>query len=56
MSQWGKNVARASVLGEFGGVSFRVEGHTHGASGWGYQQAKGCADFVEARRCPATLC
>ena len=48
-SQWGKNAARASVLGEFGGVSHRVEGHTHGTDGWGYQKAQGCADFVEAR-------
>ena len=49
LSQWGKNAARASVLGEFGGVSHRVEGHTHGTEGWGYQKAQGCADFVEAR-------
>jgi hypothetical protein len=30
---------RASVLGEFGGVGYRVEGHTWSSESWGYQAA-----------------
>lgn len=30
---------RASVLGEFGGVGYRVEGHTWSPESWGYQAA-----------------
>ena len=33
--RWGSNEARASVLGEFGGVSHRVPGHTQSDDGWG---------------------
>jgi hypothetical protein len=30
---------RATVLGEFGGIGFRVEGHTWSSESWGYQGA-----------------
>ena len=33
------NTQRASVLGEFGGVGYRVEGHTWSPESWGYQAA-----------------
>jgi hypothetical protein len=33
------DVQRATVLGEFGGIGFRVEGHTWSSESWGYQGA-----------------
>jgi hypothetical protein len=30
---------RASVIGEFGGIGYRVEGHTWSSESWGYQAA-----------------
>src|ERR1039457_3067109 len=30
---------RATVLGEFGGIGFRMEGHTWSSESWGYESA-----------------
>eukprot|EP00966_Prymnesium_polylepis_P184405 4274194-Prymnesium_polylepis.1 len=44
---FGTSPSRASVLGEFGGLSYRLENHTLGDDGWGYKQVdSGCDDFV----------
>ena len=45
--RWTKDEARASVLGEFGGVSHRVDGHTHSKQGWGYASATSCGELVD---------
>ncbi|KAL1515894.1 hypothetical protein AB1Y20_002508 [Prymnesium parvum] len=44
---WGNTSARASVLGEFGGLSYRLTNHTYKSEGWGYQDVGGgCTEFV----------
>ena len=43
---WTHAEARASVLGEFGGVSHRVVGHTWSGESWGYETSDGCDDLV----------
>ena len=45
--RWTKDEARASVLGEFGGVSHRVDGHTHSGKGWGYASVASCGELVD---------
>jgi len=39
---------RASVLGEFGGLGFRVEGHTWSVEGWGYKTFQSEKEYTEA--------
>ena len=43
---WGAEPSRASVLGEFGGLAFKEEGHTWKPTGWGYKWAKNCQSFA----------
>jgi beta-galactosidase/beta-glucuronidase len=37
---------RITVVGEFGGVALKVDGHLWQASGWGYQESKTHADLA----------
>lgn len=39
---------RASVLGEFGGLGFRVGGHTWSGGGWGYKTFDSEREYTEA--------
>ena len=45
--RWGAEAARASVLGEFGGLAFKVEGHTWRREGWGYRWASNCFSLAK---------